>query len=62
MSDVAADVAAVAAFLAADTTGVLAADTTDVFSAAKAANGGSRPAICHRSIVRPTFNSNANVE
>ena len=45
MSDVAADVAAVAAFLAADTTDVLAADTTDVFSAAKAADGGSCPAI-----------------
>ena len=43
MSDVAADVdvAAVAAFLAADTTDVLAADTTDVLSAAKAASGGS---------------------
>ena len=40
MSDVAADVAAVAAFLAADTTDVLAADTTDVLSAAKAAYGG----------------------
>ena len=40
MSDVAADVAAVAAFLAADTTDVLAADTTDVFSAAKAVDGG----------------------
>ena len=36
MSDVAADVAAVAAFLAADTTDVLAADTTDVFSAGRA--------------------------
>ena len=34
MSDVAADVAAVAAFWAADTTDVLAADTTDVLSAA----------------------------
>ena len=40
MSDVAADVAAVAAFLAADTTDVLAADTTDVLSAAKPADGG----------------------
>ena len=59
MSDVAADVAA---FLAADTTDVLAADTTDVFSAAKAASGGSCPAIGHRSIVRPTCNSQANVE
>ena len=39
MSDVAADVAAVAAFLAADTTDVLAAHTTDVMSAAKAADG-----------------------
>ena len=39
MSDVAADVADVAAFLAADTTDVLAADTTDVFYAAKAADG-----------------------
>ena len=68
MSDVAADVAAVAAFLAADTTDVLAADTTDVFSAAKAASGGSCPAIGHRSIVgqrsivRPALNSKANVE
>ena len=43
MSDVAADVA-VAAFLATDTTNVLAADTADVFSAAKAASGGSCPA------------------
>ena len=39
MSGVAADVAAVAAFLAADTTDVLAADTTDVFFAAKADDG-----------------------
>ena len=46
-----------AAFLAADTTDVLAADTTDVFSAAKAADGGSCPAIGQRSIVRPTLNS-----
>ena len=45
VSDVAADVAAVAAFCAADTTDVLAADTTDVLSAAKAADGGSCPAI-----------------
>ena len=44
MSDVAADVAAVAAFSAADTTDVLAADTTDVLSAAKAADGGFCPA------------------
>ena len=43
MSDVAADVAAVAAILAADTTDVLAADTTDVLSAAKAASGGFCP-------------------
>ena len=50
MSDVAADVAAVAAFLAADTTDVLAADTTDVFSAAKAADGGSCPAITYRGL------------
>ena len=57
MSDVAGDVAAdVVAFLAADTTDVLAADTTDVFSAAKAASGGSCPAI------GPTFNSKANVQ
>ena len=61
MSDVAGDVAAdveadVVAFLAADTTDVLAADTTDVFSVAKAADGGSCPAI------RPPFNSKANVE
>ena len=62
MSDVAADVAAVAAFLAADTTDVLAADTTDVFSATKAASGGSCPAIGQHSIVRPTFNSKANVQ
>ena len=53
MSDVAGDVAAdvaadVVAFLAADTTDVLAADTTDVFSAAKAADGGSCPAITIR--------------
>ena len=46
MSNVAADVdvAAVAAFLAADTTDVLAADTTDVLSAAQAASGGCCPA------------------
>ena len=43
-SDVAADVADVAAFLAADTTDVLAADTTDVLSAAKAADGACWPA------------------
>ena len=67
-SDVAADVAADdVAFLAADTTDVLAADTTDVFSAAKAASGGSCPAIRppivgQRSIVRPTLNSKANVQ
>ena len=36
MSDVAADVAAVAAFLAADTTDVLAADIPDVLSVARA--------------------------
>ena len=41
MSDVAADVAAVAAFLAADTADVLACDTTDVFSAARAAGAGN---------------------
>ena len=45
MSDVAVDVAAVAAFLAADTTDVLAANTTDVLSAAKAADSGSCPAV-----------------
>ena len=62
-TDVAADVAAdVVAFLAADTTDVLAADTTDVFSAAKAASGGSCPAIGQRSIVRPMLNSEANVQ
>ena len=44
MSDVAADVAAVAAFFAADTIDVLAADTTDVLSAANAADGGFCPA------------------
>ena len=68
MSDVAADVAAVAAFVAADTTDVMAADTTEVFSTAKAADGGACPAIGHRSIVgqrsivRPTFNSMANIQ
>ena len=41
LSDVAADVAAVAAFLAADTADVLACDTTDVFSAARAAGAGN---------------------
>ena len=45
MSDVAADVAAVAAFFATDTTDVLAADTTDVLSAAKAVSSGSCPAL-----------------
>ena len=45
MSDVAADVAAVAACLAADTTVILAADTTDVLSAAKAADSGFCPAF-----------------
>ena len=45
MSDIAADVAAVAAFLAADTTDVLAADTTGVLSAAKAGDGVFCPAI-----------------
>ena len=44
VSDLAADVAAFAAFLAADKTDVLAADTTDVLSAAKPADGGSCPA------------------
>ena len=44
MSDAAADVAAVAAFLAADTTDVLAADTADVLSAAKAADSCFCPA------------------
>ena len=53
MSGVAADVAAVA-FFAADTTDVLTANATDVLSAAKAASGGSCPAIS------PTFNSKAN--
>ena len=54
--------------LAFDATDVFSADTTDVFSAAKAASGGSCPAIGHcsivgqRSIVRPTFNSTANVQ
>ena len=48
MSDVAADVAAVAAFLA--------ADTTDVSSAAKAADGGSCPAT------RPLLNSTVNIQ
>ena len=40
--------------LALDATDVFSADTTDVLSAAKAADGGSCPAI------RPTFNSKAN--
>ena len=39
MADVAADVAAVAAFLAAGTTDVLFAETTDAFSAARAVDG-----------------------
>ena len=56
MSDVAADVADVAAVLAADTTDVLAVDTTDVYSAAKAAYDGSCPAMRH------PFNSKANVQ
>ena len=47
MSDVAAYVAAVAAFLAADTTDVLAADTTDVSSAAKAASGCFSIVFCN---------------
>ena len=42
--------------LALDATDVFSADTTDVLSAAKAASGGSCPAI------RPTFNSKPNVE
>ena len=62
MSDVAAEVAAVAAFLAADTTDVLAADTTDVFSAAKAADSGSCSAIGQPSTVRPSLNSKANAQ
>ena len=45
MSDVSADVAA-----------FVAADTTDVLSAAKAAGGGTYPAITQ------TFNSKANVQ
>ena len=40
--------------LALDAPDVVSADTTDVLSAAKAADGGSCPAI------RPTFNSKAN--
>ena len=40
--------------LALDATDVFSADTTDVFSAAKAASGGSCPAI------RPTFNAKAH--
>ena len=43
--------------LALDATDVFSADTTDVFSAAKAASGGSCPAIGQRSTVRPTLNS-----
>ena len=42
--------------LALDATDVFSADTTDAMSAAKAADGGSCPAI------RPTFNSKANVQ
>ena len=42
--------------LALDATDVFSADTTDVLSAAKAASGGSCPAIT------PTFNSKANVQ
>ena len=43
--------------LALDATDVFSADAADVMSAAKAASGGSCPAI-----VRPTFNSKANVQ
>ena len=53
MSDFAADVAAL---FAADTTEVLAADTTDILFAAKAASGGSCPAI------KQPFNGKANVQ
>ena len=42
--------------LALDATDVFSADTTDVFSAAKAASGGSCPAI------RPPFKSKANAQ
>ena len=42
--------------LALDATDVFSADTTDAFSAAKAADGGSCPAI------RPTLNSKAIVQ
>ena len=42
--------------LALGATDVFSADTTDVLSAAKAASGGSCPAI------RPTFNSKANFQ
>ena len=42
--------------LALDATDVFSADTTDVFSAAKAASGGSCPAI------RPMCNSKASIQ
>ena len=48
--------AAATEVLALDATDVFSADTTDVYSAAKAADGGSCPAI------RPPFNSTANVQ
>ena len=48
--------------LALDATDVFSADTTDVFSAAKAASGGSCPAIRPPFNSRPTFNSKANIQ
>ena len=47
--------------LALDAPDVFSADTTDVMSAAKAASGGSCPAI-RPIIVRPAFNSKASVQ
>ena len=58
MSDVFS--AAATEVLALDAMDVFSADKTDVLSAAKAASGGSCPAI--RPIVSPTFNSKANVQ
>ena len=56
MSGVFSAAAAAKDVLALDATDVFSADTTSVFSAAKAASGGSCPAI------RPPLNSKANVE
>ena len=48
--------------LALDATEFFPADTVDVSSAAKAASGGSCPAIRPPFTSRPTLNSKANVE